>query len=71
MLGHKLSDITHDIAKAFNLKCNILPTNRRSNTNKDANKWISFKNTLLKSCVSRRCKKIKNGISNVEANSEA
>ena len=73
-LGHKLSDITHDIVKAFNLKCNIiLPTNAKIPTQiRVENKWISFQEYFVKKQCKPKVKKIKyKGISNVEANSEA
>ena len=66
-LGHKLSDITHDIAKAFNLKCNIiLPTNAKIPTQ------IRIQEYFVKRQCKPKVKKIKyKGISNVEPNSEA
>ena len=73
-LGHKLSDITHDIAKAYNLACNIiLPTNSKIPTKiKIKSNWISFQEYFVQRQCKPKVKKIKyKGISNVEPNSEA
>ena len=74
MLGHKLSDITNDISKAFNLKCNIiLPTDMRVPTKiKTKNSWLTFQEYFVqKRCIPKVEKIEYNDINNIKPNPDA
>ena len=74
MLGHKLSDITNDISKAFNLQCNIiLPTNMKVPTKiKTKKSWLTFQEYFVqKRCIPKVEKIEYSGISKVKPNTDA